>query len=257
MKTLIMACLSLSILTLCAFDAIDGSGTAIAAGDPVISAVDQYIAKQTESGKIQKDSASWKTRLPKFPALEYTKGTTYVWKLETSVGEMELEFLPETAPNHVSNFIYLTQLGFFNGLNFHRVIPGFMAQGGCPLGRGNGGPGYKFAGEYDSSVKHTRGGLLSMANAGQGTDGSQFFITFTQTPWLDGKHTIFGKLRAGESVLKQIEALGTRSSKPSEELTIVKASIVIESKSKVEEEKKEPEPKKAPAKKPQSKKESR
>jgi cyclophilin family peptidyl-prolyl cis-trans isomerase len=256
MKTLIMACLSLSILTLCAFDAIDGSGTAIAAGDPVISAVDQYIAKQTESGKIQKDSASWKTRLPKFPALEYTKGTTYVWKLETSVGEMELEFLPETAPNHVSNFIYLTQLGFFNGLNFHRVIPGFMAQGGCPLGRGNGGPGYKFAGEYDSSVKHTRGGLLSMANAGQGTDGSQFFITFTQTPWLDGKHTIFGKLRAGESVLKQIEALGTRSSKPSEELTIEKASIVIESKSKVEKEKK-PEPKKAPAKKPQSKKESR
>ena len=256
MKTLIMACLSLSILTLCAFDAIDGSGTAIAAGDPVISAVDQYIAKQTESGKIQKDSASWKTRLPKFPALEYTKGTTYVWKLETSVGEMELEFLPETAPNHVSNFIYLTQLGFFNGLNFHRVIPGFMAQGGCPLGRGNGGPGYKFAGEYDSSVKHTRGGLLSMANAGQGTDGSQFFITFTQTPWLDGKHTIFGKLRAGESVLKQIEALGTRSSKPSEELTIEKASIVIESKSKVEKEKK-PEPKKALAKKPQSKKESR
>ncbi len=201
----------------------------VVAEDAAITAVKSYIAKQTEAGKLNKEGA-WKSRLPRFPSLSYTKGSTYVWKLKTNLGEMELEFLPGVAPNHVSNFIYLTELGFFDGLGFHRVIPGFMAQGGCPQGSGRGNPGYKFAGEYSSSVKHTQGGLLSMANAGPGTDGSQFFITFKQTPWLDGKHTIFGKLRAGDEILKEIEKCGSPSGRPSKSLTIEKATVSVESK---------------------------
>jgi peptidylprolyl isomerase len=169
------------------------------------------------------------------------------------MGEIEIEFLPDVAPNHVANFIYLTELGFFDDLNFHRVIPGFMAQGGCPQGSGRGNPGYRFAGEFDSSVKHTRGGLLSMANSGPNTDGSQFFLTFKTTPWLDGKHTIFGKVRAGEDTLKAIEKVGSRLGQTTSVVKIEKATLAIEtkgaSKKKVE--------KKTPAKKEPTQKENR
>ncbi|MDE0960701.1 MAG: peptidylprolyl isomerase [Planctomycetota bacterium] len=261
MKFMILGCLSLSIVSICAFTSFCDLDTVAAevnpaAGDPAISAVHNYIEQQTTEGRIQKDKASWKTSLPRFPKLDFSKDTTYVWKLETNLGVMEVEFLPATAPNHVSNFIYLTQLGFFNDLKFHRVITGFMAQGGCPQGSGRGGPGYKFAGEYSSSVKHDRGGLLSMANAGQGTDGSQFFLTFLPTPWLDGKHTIFGKMRSGDAVLKQFEARGSRAGTPSELLKIQKATIVVESKALVSPKKKSAE-KKEPVTKPSPKKESR
>jgi len=112
---------------------------------------------------------------------------------------------------HVTSFAYLIKVGFFDGLTFHRVITGFMAQGGCPLGSGSGGPGYQFDGEYSPAVKHNRGGLLSMANAGPGTDGSQFFLTFVPTPWLDGKHTIFGEVVEGMDVVKALEAVGSQS----------------------------------------------
>ena len=160
--------------------------------------------------KINKEVAGWKSRLPKFPSVEFTPGATYVWKLKTNKGDIEVAFMPDVAPNHVANFLYLTQLGFFDSLKFHRVLTGFMAQGGCPQGSGRGNPGYRFAGEYSPSVKHTTKGLLSMANAGPGTDGSQFFLTFVPTPWLDNKHTIFGKMRSGDDTLKKLEAAGSR-----------------------------------------------
>jgi cyclophilin family peptidyl-prolyl cis-trans isomerase len=128
---------------------------------------------------------------------------------------------------HVTNFIDLTRLGFFDGLSFHRVITQFMAQGGCPLGTGTGDPGYRFEGEYRADVKHDRPGLLSMANAGPGTDGSQFFLTFVPTPWLNGKHTIFGEVIEGQDVLKKLEAAGTQSGKTTEPLSIVKATVEL------------------------------
>jgi cyclophilin family peptidyl-prolyl cis-trans isomerase len=128
---------------------------------------------------------------------------------------------------HVTSFIYLTRLGFYDGLSFHRVIPGFMAQGGDPVGNGTGGPGYNFNGEFSPNVKHDRGGLLSMANAGPGTDGSQFFLTFVETPWLDGKHTIFGKVVEGMETLKALEAVGTPNGRTTEPLSMTKVTIEV------------------------------
>ena len=108
------------------------------------------------------------------------------------------------------------------------LISGFMAQGGDPLGNGRGGPGYKYDGEFDPSVKHDKPGLLSMANAGPGTDGSQFFLTFVATPWLDGKHTIFGEVVEGMDVVKQLEAGGSESGQTTTPLQIDKATIRVE-----------------------------
>ena len=147
------------------------------------------------------------------------------WILETNHGAIRVKLLHETAPMHASSTMFLTRLGFYDGLKFHRVIPGFMAQGGCPLGSGTGGPGYQYEGEFDSSTQHNRAGLLSMANAGPGTDGSQFFLTFVNTPWLDGKHTIFGQVVEGDEVLQALEQRGSESGRTSEEMRIDKATI--------------------------------
>jgi cyclophilin family peptidyl-prolyl cis-trans isomerase len=148
--------------------------------------------------------------------------------LETNHGKVKIKLLPQVAPMHVSSTLYLTKLGFYDGLAFHRVIPGFMAQGGCPLGTGTGSPGYRFDGEFDRAVRHDKPGVLSMANAGPGTDGSQFFLTFTVTPHLDGKHTVYGNVIEGMDVLRALEQRGSPSGRPSEKLEIRTATIVVE-----------------------------
>ncbi len=112
--------------------------------------------------------------------------------IRTNKGPIRLELYAEQTPVTVANFVNLAQRGFYDGLKFHRVIPQFMIQGGCPLGTGTGGPGYQFNDECTPALKHNRPGILSMANAGPGTNGSQFFITHVPTNWLDGKHTVFG-----------------------------------------------------------------
>ena len=115
---------------------------------------------------------------------------------DTDRGPIKVELKPEQAPLTVANFVNLARRGFYDGLNFHRVIDDFMIQGGCPQGTGTGGPGYKFEDEARNGLTHERG-VLSMANAGPNTNGSQFFITHVATPWLDGKHTVFGKVVQG------------------------------------------------------------
>jgi len=114
--------------------------------------------------------------------------------IKTNRGTIHLKLFADQTPMTVANFANLAQRGYYNGLTFHRVIPDFMIQGGCPNGDGRGGPGYKFGDEFVSGLKHDRPGILSMANAGPGTNGSQFFITHGPTPWLDGKHTVFGAI---------------------------------------------------------------
>lgn len=125
--------------------------------------------------------------------------------IDTSKGIIELELYPDKAPQTVLNFVNLANRGYYNGLKFHRVIPDFMIQGGCPLGTGTGGPGYNFKDEFHPSLKHDGPGVLSMANAGPGTNGSQFFITHVETSWLDGKHTVFGKVTQGQNVVDSIK----------------------------------------------------
>jgi len=123
----------------------------------------------------------------------------------TSKGTIKLELFADKTPNTVANFEELANSGFYDGLTFHRVIKDFMIQGGCPLGTGTGGPGYNFEDEFHPDLKHDGPGVLSMANAGPDTNGSQFFITHVETPWLDGHHTVFGKVIEGQKVVNKIK----------------------------------------------------
>ncbi|ALJ27319.1 peptidyl-prolyl cis-trans isomerase [Stenotrophomonas acidaminiphila] len=123
---------------------------------------------------------------------------------DTSRGLIKVELFADKAPLTVANFVNLAQRGFYDGLNFHRVIADFMIQGGCPEGSGRGGPGYRFEDETNNGVRHERG-VLSMANAGPNTNGSQFFITHIKTDWLDGKHTVFGKVVEGLDVVDAVK----------------------------------------------------
>ncbi len=116
--------------------------------------------------------------------------------IHTNKGDINLVLTEKQTPVTVANFVNLAQQGFYDDVSFHRVIPNFMIQGGCPLGTGTGGPGYRFEDEFDASLKHDKAGILSMANAGPGTNGSQFFVTHEPTPWLDGKHSVFGAVES-------------------------------------------------------------
>jgi peptidyl-prolyl cis-trans isomerase B (cyclophilin B) len=139
------------------------------------------------------------------PAMDITTDRTYQVTIETSRGTIELELYPEYAPKTVNNFVFLAREGFYDGVVFHRVIANFMVQGGDPTGSGRGGPGYRFEDEFDGNpLRHERG-VISMANAGPGTNGSQFFITHAPQPHLDGRHTVFGKVTTGQDVVDAIQ----------------------------------------------------
>jgi peptidyl-prolyl cis-trans isomerase B (cyclophilin B) len=125
--------------------------------------------------------------------------------IKTNRGTIKLQLHDDKAPKTVANFVKLANDGFYNGLKFHRVIPDFMIQTGCPHGTGTGGPGYQFADEFHPDLKHDGPGVLSMANAGPNTNGSQFFITHVETPWLDGKHSVFGRVIEGQDVVDTIK----------------------------------------------------
>jgi len=128
----------------------------------------------------------------------------YFAKFETDKGSFTAILYPNDAPLTVENFINLSEKKFYDGTTFHRVIPGFMAQGGDPTGTGAGGPGYKFKDEFSSNLRHSGEGILSMANAGPNTNGSQFFITYAATPHLDGMHTVFGKITEGMDIVNTL-----------------------------------------------------
>jgi cyclophilin family peptidyl-prolyl cis-trans isomerase len=157
--------------------------------------------------------------------VKFDSATNYYWDIETTVGPLEIKLMPEIAPMHTSSTVYLARLGFYDGVAFHRVIDGFMAQGGDPLGRGTGGPGYQYDGEFSKTARHDRPGLLSMANAGPGTDGSQFFLTFVATPHLDDNHSIFGEVTTGMDTVQALEARGSRSGQTSEPLAMIKTLV--------------------------------
>ncbi len=192
--------------------------------DAALAAIDTFIA----DSKIDTSVDGWRSRLPRPPQVSFDADTMYVWKLQTSEGDVTVRMLTDTTPMHASSTAFLAKLGFYDGLSFHRVIEGFMAQGGCPLGTGTGGPGYQYAGEFPSDMaKHNKPGLLSMANAGPNTDGSQFFLTFVATPHLDGNHSVFGEVIDGMDVIKALEAKGSSSGRPKAPMSIKKTTFEI------------------------------
>jgi peptidyl-prolyl cis-trans isomerase A (cyclophilin A) len=168
------------------------------------------------------------------------KPGTYA-RFDTSMGSFTIELFEEDAPKTVANFVGLAEgttewtdpksgdavkKPFYDGLIFHRVIDQFMIQGGCPLGRGTGGPGYQFADEFSPKRKHAREGVLSMANAGPNTNGSQFFITLAPTPWLDGKHTVFGEVVEGLDIVRAIGKVKTGAQdRPATPVTMTSVKI--------------------------------
>jgi peptidyl-prolyl cis-trans isomerase B (cyclophilin B) len=218
-------------------DVPEATATGLAAYEATLPGDKRWDAALTAiaraADKVDRKRDSWRTSLPAPPDAQFDPKKRYTWEIETNKGKIRVQLMPKVAPRHVANLAYLTILGFYDGTLFHRVIPAFMAQGGDPLsverGResavGSGGPGYKFDGEFDPSVVHDHGGLLSMAHAGPGTDGSQFFLTFAAARHLDGKHTIFGEVVDGMDVLKLLEKAGSPSGKTSEPLRIVRATV--------------------------------
>lgn len=142
-------------------------------------------------------------RVTQFSAPENVleSGKEYRAHINTSKGDIVVELYADRVPNTVNNFVFLARNKYYDGIVFHRVLEDFMAQTGDPTGSGMGGPGYQFADEFHPELRHTGKGVLSMANAGPGTNGSQFFITFVDTPWLDNRHAVFGRVVAGEDVL--------------------------------------------------------
>jgi peptidyl-prolyl cis-trans isomerase B (cyclophilin B) len=196
--------------------------------DPLITEIDAAIQKRA----IDKTQPRWRVSLEVPPKAEFDPAKKYFWKLQTNQGDIVFRMFPEVAPLHVGATFYLTRLGFYDTLGFHRVIKGFMAQGGDPLGTGTGTPGFRYYGEFDPKIGHDGPGVLSMANAGPGTDGSQFFITFAATPHLDGLHTVFGKAESEESLatIRKMEALSGPGpqNRPTSPIVIERASILIE-----------------------------
>ena len=220
MLVFLVAGVALALIAACRF-APDASG---GGDDEAVEAIRADIAS-----KGLKKEGRWRRQVPAPDwDVSFPEGATYAWELDTNLGTVRIDLLPDVAPKHVLSTIYLTELGFYDGLGFHRVIPGFMAQGGCPDGDGRGSPAYRYEGEFAPTARHEGRGVLSMANAGPGTDGSQFFITLTSTPHLDGNHTVFGRVVSGDETLERMEALGSSPGGATREpITIEKARIVV------------------------------
>ena len=165
---------------------------------------------------------------PSAPSISIDPNKQYVATLATNKGTIVIELLPRQAPETVNNFVCLSQDGFYDGIIFHRVIPDFMIQGGDPTGTGSGGPGYKFDDEFDPALVFDRPGLLAMANAGPGTNGSQFFITVVPTPHLNGRHTIFGRVTEGQDIADAISTVATDANgRPRESVVIESVKIDV------------------------------
>jgi cyclophilin family peptidyl-prolyl cis-trans isomerase len=147
-------------------------------------------------------------------------------RFSTNHGDFAIELFEDRAPKTTGNFVELVEKGYYDGLTFHRVIDGFMIQGGCPSGTGTGGPGYKIKDEFHPELKHDTPGMLSMANAGPDTGGSQFFITLAATPWLDNRHAVFGKVVDGMDVVEKIGKVPTgRQDRPVEPVVVEKVTL--------------------------------
>src|SRR5262245_43385659 len=171
-----------------------------------LAAVSYSPLAQTRIGRLRYNARTARpSHLISQPGIIRKERSMKVATIDTSRGTIKLKLHADKTPKTVANFEKLSGQGFYNGLKFHRVIDNFMIQTGCPQGTGTGGPGYKFADEFHKDLKHSGPGVLSMANSGPNTNGSQFFITHVATPWLDGKHSVFGQVIEGQNVVDKIK----------------------------------------------------
>jgi cyclophilin family peptidyl-prolyl cis-trans isomerase len=177
------------------------------------------------NGKVPKAAEEEKPMYEKPPEMQIDRTKKYTAVMKTSCGTVELELYADQAPTTVNSFVFLAREGFYDRLTFHRIIPGFVIQGGDPEGTGSGGPGYQFEDEIVKSLRFDRPGLLAMANSGPDTNGSQFFITTGEPKHLNGKHTIFGEVTDGMKAVKEIEGFGTQGGTPTEPVYIEKVTI--------------------------------
>jgi peptidyl-prolyl cis-trans isomerase A (cyclophilin A) len=175
---------------------------------------------------------------PSYAMSDYREDVSHLQAVfKTNLGDFTLDLFAKECPQTVWNFVNLAEGRqetvkkgpFYNGLNFHRIIDGFMIQGGCPEGSGRGGPGYRFADECRADLRHDGPGVLSMANAGPGTNGSQFFITLVATPHLDGRHTVFGKVSQGLEIVKKIGAVATDRADRALEPVVIESVTILRS----------------------------
>ncbi len=193
----------------------------------VSKSVEEVDQAQSNAEKAESAVAEAENTSEEVEKLEVEENMNTIVELETTMGTMKIKLYDDKAPKTVKNFKDLVGKGFYDGTIFHRVIKDFMIQGGDPTGTGSGGPGYKIPDEFGPGLKHSKKGILSMANAGPNSGGSQFFITLVATPWLDGKHAIFGELVEGMDVLDKIGSTPTGSGdRPKTEVKIIKARIV-------------------------------
>ena len=214
-------------------DASDTSGKYHA--DGAIREIQKYIEQHEQQpklvGKIDRADPNWRYKLPDPPSVQFTPGKQYYWDLKTTKGFIRIELLTESAPRHAASTLFLTELGFYDGLPFHRSIQGFMIQGGCPSGNGRGDPGYKLRLELDPKRKHDRPGVVASANSGPHTDGSQFYIMFGSNGLLDGKYTIFGQVTDGLLTVRALERVSGPSGTdgpPLEPVRIEEAHFSVE-----------------------------
>ena len=201
-----------------------------ASNEPSLREATSDAGSPDPASGIDKTDPLWKLNVIEPPVQSFEPGQTYFWVLNTNKGTMRFRLLHESAPTHVSHLIHLTRIGFYDGTIFHRAVKGFMAQGGDPIGNGTGGPGYRIDLEIDPALSHTRG-ILSTANTGRPTsDGSQFFIMYETSEFLDGKYSIFGELVSGMETLAAFEAVSNQfDGPPTEPLKLMTASIEVES----------------------------
>lgn len=180
-----------------------------------------------ETEKEEAKVAEAETAASEVEKLDVEDSMNTIVELETNMGVMKIKLFDDQAPKTAKNFKDLVSKGFYDGIIFHRVIRNFMIQGGDPTGTGTGGPGYNIQDEFGPGLKHSKKGILSMANSGPNSGGSQFFITLVPTPWLDGKHAIFGEVIEGIDVLDKIGSAPTNpGDRPKTEIKIVKARVV-------------------------------
>ncbi len=188
-----LSCIALALAALLGACSAPPPATSV----PATAAPEPTQIQNQTTGEQPMPTAPSNFQWPKPPAMTIDPKKSYTASFQTEAGEIVIQLFADKAPVTVNNFVFLARQGFYDGTTFHRVIPGFMAQGGDRTGSGSGGPGYRFQDEFNNGLAFDRAGLLAMANAGPGTNGSQFFITYGATPHLTDKHTIFGEVTSG------------------------------------------------------------